>query len=570
MLLRAAVVALSLVLLYDDPGLEEWEDVDAINAQDREELRRTAAQPHHKMAPVIQEAAHRPYRPDAGRDDASAFMERGSDHDIIKEDQHLMKNSHGFHAPMGEDAPVDVSLSPNQSGRTVNSQDRNHDAFPQKQSPPSQLHIGTRGRGPPWRPVADFCCVSLSIFSIIRLVWKRLRNKQRSQSQPATEATLPDSNTLLQFHSRCIRGLSDKGSWQVAFLEGFANDLLDAMRSVCAESGSAVIEDFQMADVRNIIVPFTPPEPYRFQCSLRKEQIDMQMCGQIKVVTTRGQSRCPCQSVDDDLVCLLHCDAERTTNPDVCGLLCQKDSLLSKSQVTKWFQSTIKRAWGLVSHKYEFDLNIGYVDTPGALQVRFRSGKVVSFTVNPVVKFNADAYFLMSHTPRSSDTTWALSLGGYEERFFKEMTRSLPANSCVNQTLEIALFLHRRQAVLTGGSELKDSHFKMALMHLLLIREPPQWKPRHLAHRLKDLLDFVSRSLEKKTLRHVLVGTPLIRKVAEVPAELTQADAVNLFRPLLMHNCLHRNAVKHFQEILRNARILIDDYVNLHSGPEAQ
>lgn len=577
MFLRALVVALSLVLLYEDPGMEERENVAALNMQGQEELRRNGAQGDHKMTPAIQEVSHQPHRPDASRGDADVFMlEESSDRDV-------RKNSHIVHTPRGEDTQVDVSLSPNQSGKTVGSQHQNHDVFSsEKQSPPSQLHIGTSKKGRLDYAVADyFWCLwnVFSIFSMIHLIRKclgrPLQNKHQTQNDlkmcPVAEVTLPDSNTLLQFHSRCIRALSDNRSWEFAFLEGFANDLLGVMRSVCDESGSMVIKDFHMADVRNIIVPFTPPEPYRFQCFLQKNQIDMQMCGQIKVVGTQSPSRCPCQSLDaDDLVCLLHCDAEQRIKPDVCGLFCLKDSLLSKSQVTKWFQSTIKQAWGIISHKYEFELNIGYIDTPGALQVRFRSGKKLSFTMNPAVKLNADAYFLTSHTPSSLDNIWTLSLGGYEDRFFNEMMRYLPVNSCVNQTLEIALFLHRRQAVLTGGSELKDSHFKMALMNLLLIREPLQWEPRHLAHRLQDLLDFVRKSLEKKMLPHVLVGNPLIRNVVKLPAELTRAHAVNLFHPLLMHNCLHRNAVKHYQEILRNAQILINDYVNLCSGPEAR
>lgn len=577
MLPRALVVALSLLLLYDDPGLEEWEDVIAITMRESEELRKNGAQPGHKMAPVIQEVTHQPCRPDTGGDDASVFMlEEGSDHDNFKEDQNLMQISHVVPTPTGEDTQVDVSLSPNQLGKTVSSQHQNHEVFSsEKHSSPSQCHIKTREKRP-----ADYFWCMCNMFSIVSMICvvkncleRALLKKHATLSEqaayPATKVSLPDSNTLLQFHSRCICALSDKRSWEIAFLEGFANDLLDVMRSLCDENGSMVIKDFQMADERNITVPFTPPEPYRFQCFLRKDPVDMQMCGQIKVVRTEGQRRCPCQSLDaDDLVCLLHCDTEKRIKPDICGLFCLKDSLLSKSQVTKWFQNTIKQAWGILSHKYEFELNIGYIDTLGALQVRFRSGKKVNFTMNPVVKFNPGTYFLTSHTPSSSDNIWILSLGSYEDRFFKEMTRHLPVNSCINQTLEIALFLHRRQALLTGGSELKDTHFKMALMHLLLIRDPPQWKAEHLAHRLQDLLDFVMKSLEKKMLRHVLLGNPLIRKAAKVPAELTQAGAVNLFHPLLIHNCLHRNAVKHFQEILRNAHILIDDYVNLCSGPE--
>lgn len=567
MLLRVFVVALSLSYLCDDPGLEELEEVTTISMQDGTELRRDGAQPHHKMAPVIQEVTRQPCRPGAGSNDASVSKPgKGGDRDNLK-GQHLVMNvnqetSRAVQAPARED----VSLSPNQSGSG------SHHVTSSKEPPPPS---------PPAQAIAagerdDLWCLwnMISILSMIHIFRKYLGRAFQHQippilaTHPACEVALPDSKTLQQFHSRCIRGLSVKRIWEITFLEGFVTDLLEVMRSACDRSGGVAIEGFQMDNVGNIIVPFTPTEPYRFQCFLLKDQLDMQMCGQIKLVQTQSGSCCHCRSSHaEEVLCLLHWDANGS---DLCGSLSTKDSLLSKSQVTKWFQSTIKQAWEIISHRYQFEVNIGYVDTPGALRVRFRSGKVVNFTMNPVVKFNTDAYFFRSHTTSSSDTIWTLSLGGYEDRFFKQMTRDLPVNSCFNQALEIALFLHRRQTLLTGGSELKDSHFKMALMHLLLIRDPSQWEPRHLEHRLRDLLDFLNRSLEKKMLHHVLVGNPLIRKVAEVPAEFIQADSLNLFHPLMIHNCLHRNAVKHFQEILRNARMLVDDYVHLCSGPEAQ
>lgn len=581
MLLRVFVVALSLLYLCDDPGLEELEDVATINMQ---ELQGDGAQPHHKMAPVIQEVTHQPCRPGAGSNDASICKpEKGGDHDNLKEGQHFLTNvnretSRTVQAPMRED----VSLSPNQSGSTDDSRRQKHHVTSSKEQPPlSHLYISASEKRPPAQAGErdDLWCLwnMFSILSMIHIVRKYLGRAFQHQippvlaTHPACEVALPDSKTLQRFHSRCIRGLSEKRIWETSFLEGFVNDLLDVMRSVCDRSGGVAIEGFQMDNARNIIVPFTPPEPYRFQCFLLKDQPDMQVCGQIKLVETQSRRCCHCQSSHaEEVLCLLHWDAKPRIRSDVCGSLSTKDSLLSKSQVTKWFQSTIKQAWEIISHRYQFEVNIGYVDTPGALRVRFRSGKVVNFTMNPVVKFNTDAYFFRSHTTSSSDTIWTLSLGGYEQRFFKQMTGYLPVNSCFHQTLEIALFLHRRQTLLTGGSELEDSHFKMALMHLLLIRDPSQWEPRQLEHRLRDLLEFLERSLEKKMLRHVLVGNPLIGKVAEVPAEFIQADSVNLFHPLMLHNCLHRNAVKHFQEILRNAQMLVDDYVHLCSGPEAQ
>lgn len=581
MMLREFVLALSLMYLCDDPGLEEREDVGETNAPDLEGLWGTSAQPGCKMAPAIQEVASQPSRlRGEGRGDASVITpEEGGDRDVLEEDRRFEANGNEISpAPMGKDDRVDASLSPNRSGKAEGSQHRKHQVFPRQQSPlslTSERGLERAHADREWDYLWNLIWNTFSIFSMIHFIKKYLgpllNNRQRQPapaSRPAAEVTLPDSGTLLQFHSRCVRALSEKRSWEIAFLEGFASDLLSALRSVC---GGVVIEDFQLDDSRNVVVPFAPPEPSSFRYFLQKDPRGVPMCGRIQLVEARRPTCCHCQSSDaDDLVCLLHCETDRRDEADVCGGLWLKDSLLSKSQVTRWFQGALKEAWGIVSHRYEFELSIGYVEAPGALQVRFRSGKKVSFTMNPVVRFNADAHFVASHVPGGPDDTWTLSLRGYEERFFKQMTRHLPADSCVNQTLEIALFLHRRQAALTGGSELKDSHFKMALMHLLLITEPSQWGAKHLARRLRDLLGFVEKSLEKKMLHHVLVSSPLSRKVAQVPAELAQADASNLLHPLVMHGCLHRNAVKHFQEILSNAHILIDDYVNLCSRPEVQ
>lgn len=556
MLLRVFVVALGLTYLCDDPRPEEWEDVAAITTADREGFERNGdgPQPSNKMAPAIQEVARR------GTDDSGAFKEEGGD--VLEGEGRAATTSH-----LVQGAQVDVSLSPNQSGNAAGSRRPKNGTFVSKEQL-SQLRAGTSEKGPPAE--RDYLrCVwnAFSIFSVIHFIRKHLGKalQQRGRAQPVP-AALPDSSTLERFHSTCVGVSSEKRRWEAAFLEGLASDLLVAMRAVCDES--MAIEDVRVADPRHVVVPIAPPEPYGFRCSLLEDPAGVHACGQIKLVETGSPSCHHCQLSDaDDVVCLLHFDAEPRTRPDVLGRFCLEGSLLSKSQVTKWFRSAVKRAWGVVSHKYEFELNVRAADAPVALQVRFRSGKEVSFTMSPVVKFDADSHFLACNVPGSSDDMWTLSLGGYEDRFLKRMTEH---PSCVRQTLDIALFLHRWQAALTGVSELKDAHFRMALMHLLLLRGPAQWRPQHLASRLRDLLDFLEKSLEEKTLRHVLVGDPSAGKVADVPAEFTRAGAVNLFHPLATHSCLHRNAVKHLREILSNANMLIDDYVHQRPGHEVQ
>ncbi|KAM9363610.1 inositol 1,4,5-trisphosphate receptor-interacting protein [Symphorus nematophorus] len=607
-LLRVFVVALSL-LTYprDDPGVEEWDDIITVGMQEYEErLLRGGDKLDHEMAPVSEEV-----RRNEKTGPLNDFKNIQSDQHVTEKDKmsvledmtvtkqeednfdHKIPQGGHFLPNLDPSQPQDSKSEPETALKTSpfhrpqgqQEKPEEKEAFNSKEqeSSRSRLHTET-SENEASEAIANwekdylfYIWNTFSIISMIRLFRKYLgRTSQMQQEETmnctAAEVALPDSDTLQRFHSRCVS--SDKKWREEEFLEGFANDLLDAMRTVCDGNGGMVIEDFQMVDVYDIIIPFSPPDPYSFQCLLSNNQAsdllpDMQVCGQIKLVEKKKvQNGCPCQSPDaDDMVCLLHCETDKVEMKmtDVCdGLLCMKNSpFLSKSQVTRWFQSTIKQAWALISHKYEFELNIRYIDAPGALVVRFRSGKRITFSMNPVVKFNTDAYFFITPCcPNNFDTFWRLSLTNYEDRFLENISKRLPDNSCHSQTLEIVRFLHRRQAALFGSSALKDSHFKTALMYLLLTKDPSQWKPNNVACRLRDLLNFMERSLKKKLLHHVLIGNPLTQKVIELPAEFTQAKTVNLFHPLVVHDCIYRNTVMHFQEMLRNAYMLIHEYVD--------
>lgn len=630
-LLRVCVLALGL-LTMDDPGFEEWDDTVTVDMQKHEErLLRGGEELDHQMTPVREEIANtddggprdgvKNIQSDqhaTGKDKMPTLGDVAVTKQDSEEDDH--KSSGGGHftansdpsQPQNSDSEPETVLKTSQTDHEQNgnmkskqgdniqtdSSFRDPSRPHGQQGKPEEKMLSssekTRGRasllflsenGTLVKAIADWDFLwyvwnTLSIIFTIRFLRKYLRrNSQMKQGETrafavkcsAAEVLLPNSDTLQRFHCKWIQ-ISSSNKWK-DFLEGFANDLLEAMRTVCDRNDGMVIEDFQMVDACDIIVPFAPPDPYSFQrllCNFQANDLlpDMQVCGQIKLVKNKKiQNGCPCQSPNsDDMVCLLHCESEKvkTKITDACDdLLCmKKSSFLSKSQVTRWFQSTIKQAWDQISHKYEFELNIRYMGAPGALVVRFRSGKRISFNMNPVVKVNTDAHFFITPgSPNNLDTFWALSLTKYEDQFLEHISKRLPKDSCHSQTLDIAFFLHKRQAALSGGSELKEFHFKIALMHLLLAKDPSQWKPSYLACRLRDLLVFIERSLEKKLLHHILIGNPLTRRVIELPAEFTQAKAVNLFHPLVVHNCIYRSAVMHFQEMLRNAHMLIQDYV---------
>ncbi|XP_017272407.1 inositol 1,4,5-trisphosphate receptor-interacting protein [Kryptolebias marmoratus] len=609
--LRVFVVALGLLLCPRDPGVEESDHIiapDSHNPEERlprEREKLDQATPlSDKMTPDGNEGPH---------DDINITPEQQSQSDqhstetiVTKEprersDHKLPKKSANESDTNPQEHNSDLKTKQNGKDVLNNSATKEPGNLQERDKKPEQMeerkspfpHVQTKAAETEtaeaaladWeRDYLWYIWNTFSIISMMRFFGKYLKrhfqmNQEVTGTFPAgcrvAEVLLPDVATLHYFYDKCVQISSEKKGRDGEFLEGFANDLLDAMRNISDDNGSMVIEDFQVGNASDIIVHVTPPDLYGFQCQLVNNQVsdlllDMQVCGQIKLVEERIQNGCPCQSeAEDDMVCLLHCESKKikTKMVDVCDGLCSKNTpFLSKGKVARWFQRTIKQAWAQISHKYEFELNIPYIEAPGALVIRFRSGKMICFNMNPVIKFNAEAHFFI--TPWSSnnlDIFWTLSLTNYEDHLLEYLSKRLPKNSCHDQTLDIACFLHKRQSVLSGSTALKDYHFKMALMHLLLTKKPSQWNSNLLACRLQDLLEFMEKSLEKKLLTHVLIGNPLA-KVIDLPTELTKAKPVNLFHPFFVHNCIYKNAVTHFQEMLRNADMLIHDYVAQHTN----
>ncbi|XP_029993648.1 inositol 1,4,5-trisphosphate receptor-interacting protein [Sphaeramia orbicularis] len=632
--LRVFVVALGLLMSpKNDPGLEEWDTITTGEMQTHEErLLREGEKLDQEMASGSQTEMH---TDDKGTENAAKNVyDELNDAQIKESDQHVTENDAApllevnvgnDHKLLDEHLIDDVDL-PHKSKMYPETSQIDHDDDQmvnrnlqldtlrnQREDIQSDGHLRDLGTSQ-WQQESTeakevphqrtktsenqtskkalveeeekdylwYIWNTLSVVSLIRFFWKYMgKNSQMRHNKgspllvtySADDVSLPDSNTLQRFHSKCVQVTSTKKEIEAEFLDGFTNDLLEAMRTICEKNCDMTIEDVQIVDAYNICVPLSPPEPYSFKCLPWNSQIcdillNMQICGQIKLVENKTtQISCHCQTAGaEDMVCLLHCDSQKieTEITDAYdGLLCQKNSpFLSKLQVSRWFQSTIIQAWSLISHKYEFELDICKTDAAGSLVVRFRSGKKIHFCMNPVVTFNTDAhYFITPYSPVKLDTFWTLSLISYEDCFLEHISQRLPDNSCHIQVLEIAHFLHKRQTVLSGSSTLKDFHFKIALMHLLLTKDPSVWKAHFVAYRLQDLLAFMGHSLETKQLYHVLIGNPLTQGIIQLPAEFVQGKPVNLFHPLVAHKCIYRNALMHFQEMLRNANMLIHDYV---------
>ncbi|KAM5271834.1 inositol 1,4,5-trisphosphate receptor-interacting protein [Ctenodactylus gundi] len=405
---------------------------------------------------------------------------------------------------------------------------------------------------------------------------------------PLQGLTLPNKALLGHFYERCIRGATADAARTREFVEGFVDDLLEALRSLCNRDTDMEVEDFigvgsmyenWQADrplLCHLFVPFTPPEPYRFYpelwCCNRSVPLDRQGYGQIRVGQADGDPLgCICgkTTLGEDMLCLLHGrNSSEQPGGEMQDLLCARESPhLDTMQVMRWFQAAITRAWHRIAHKYDFDLAFSQLDTPGSLKIKFRSGKCIPFNLIPVIQYDDSDLYFVSHLPRepfrvtpASSTDWLLSFAVYERHFLRMMLKTLPEGACHLSCLQIASFLLSKQHRLTGPSGLRNYHLKTALLHLLLSRQATDWRAAQLDTRLHELLCFLEKSLLEKKLHHFFVGNCKLPEVVGLPEAVRRAEPLNLFRPFVLQRSLYHRTVDSFYEMLKNAPALISEY----------
>ncbi|XP_036412887.1 inositol 1,4,5-trisphosphate receptor-interacting protein [Colossoma macropomum] len=432
----------------------------------------------------------------------------------------------------------------------------------------------------------------LSLMSVIRLLRKFIgRNSGTSGSTSpimkgkklsgTINISLLDHKVLSCFYEECVQIPPNTRERVCDFVEGFVDELLEAARVTSNKGNDMQIGDFVgigslyelwatgKTVVCDLYVPITAPKSYSFDFEL-----DMPACGRIKLVKAENTSNgCPCNDGmmddDDDMLCLIHPHKETSSviTDAVDGPLCQENTpYLAKTQVIKWFRKTFSKAWGENSHKYEFELAFRNQAAPGALRVRLRSGQVILFNITPVVQVKGSDIYLVSYLPNQcsfSDTHWPISLASYENALLKHFTKSLPYDSCHIQCLQILSFLHKQQIQLTGKCWLTSYHLKITLLHLLFTTNPLEWKSEQLAGRLTDMLIFLDQRLEARNFYHSLVGNPLVPSIIGLPKEVKLAKPTNIFQPLVSDRKLYLKTVQHLQELVKNAPVLIHEYVSV-------
>lgn len=452
----------------------------------------------------------------------------------------------------------------------------------------------------------DFWSVMSMIVFLMIEVWRQDFLDKSPQEQSKEEDDLmvngsnchglpfPSKTMLAIFHDQYIRTTTHDTPRTKEFVEGFADDLLEALRSVCNRDADMEVEDsicvgsmyenwrLNKPLICDLLVPFAPPEPYYFCCQpwITSKSIipNQQSYGTILVCGPEDPSGCVCdrKKLGEDMLCLLHNPSSKKKVTNDVNLLCSKESnYLDTDQVMKWFQTAITKAWGRISHKYEFELTFNHLDYPGALRVKFKSGKVISFNISPVVQYeDSDLYFISQFpsmdraTDLASSVHWNLSFAVYERRFLKDIAKHLPGNSCHLSCLQIITFLHSKQCDITGPSGLTSYHLKTVLLHLLLTRSYYDWSNIMLEDRLRDMFKSLEKCLLEKRLHHFMIGNSKLPETVSLPEHFHTAEPLNLFRSFVLNRDLYKKTLSMFYEMLKNATVVINEYsFYLPTGP---
>ncbi|TSK17879.1 Inositol 1,4,5-trisphosphate receptor-interacting protein [Bagarius yarrelli] len=397
-----------------------------------------------------------------------------------------------------------------------------------------------------------------------------------------TNIPIPDHQVVRCFYDQRVRVSPGTCGRVCEFVEGLVDELLEAARDVSNKETDIQIGDFirvgslyelwavGKTTVCDLYVPVTAPRSHEFDVELWKEKdASCSGFGKVKMMKVENiSSSCPCMDGNpdnEDLLCLLHSHNEtrKIIENAVGGPLCQGNTpYLSKKQVTRWFRTIIRKAWREISHKYEFELGFRNKIAPGAFRVRFRSGQTVLFNITPVVQFKASKVYLLSHLSTNQNTPnthWPISFAKYEKVLLQYFNKTLADNSCHITCLQILSFLHKQQNSLTGKCGLTSYHLKSTLLHMLMYK-PTEWKNEQLNDRLMDMLAFLEQRLLAKEFHHSLIGNPLVPKDILLPKEFQSMKPTNIFLPMILDDECYLNTVKHFQEMVKNTPIQIQEY----------
>ncbi|XP_003471751.3 inositol 1,4,5-trisphosphate receptor-interacting protein-like 1 [Cavia porcellus] len=384
----------------------------------------------------------------------------------------------------------------------------------------------------------------------------------------------PSQEALEFFYKHHIQNAIRDLSGTCEFVESFVDDLIEACRMLSRPEAHLQLEDclgigaaFEKCGILHkihkfdVLVPIVPPQGTMFVLEMRDPALGRR-CGSVLV-----ESECVCkrEKLLGDVLCLVHHHRSPLAGSGKChssikGSLCTGVHL-DVYKTVQWFRSLVDSAWALVAHKYDFKLSLPPSPTSCKLRLDYPSGRILSISLVLGVQREDTLVYLVSQAPEQEQLTsvhWPESFAACEHLFLKLVGRFAPENTCHLKCLQIILSLQDHQRLPNGESHpiLTAYHFKTALMHLLLQLPLTDWQHSMLSRRLQDLVWFLGRGLQQRSLHHFLIGNPFLPLTIPVPKTFRNAEPVNLFQHLVLNSTAHAQAVEEFHNLLTQLKTL--------------
>ncbi|XP_020014231.1 inositol 1,4,5-trisphosphate receptor-interacting protein-like 1 isoform X1 [Castor canadensis] len=384
----------------------------------------------------------------------------------------------------------------------------------------------------------------------------------------------PSQEALESFYKHYVQNAIRDLPCTCEFVESFVDDLIEACRVLSRREAHPQLEDclgigaaFEKWGTLNktqkfdILVPIVPPQGTMFVLEMKDPALGRR-CGCVRV-----ESECMCkrEKLLGDVLCLVHHHRDHSVVLGKCtssikSALCTGIHL-DVGKTMQWFRNMVSNAWALVAHKYDFKLSLPPSTTSCKLRLDYRSGRFLLISLVLGVQREDTLVYLVSQAPEQEQLTsvdWPESFAACEHLFLKLVGRFAPENTCHLKCLQIISSLQNHQSLPPGASHpiLTSYHFKTALMHLLLRLPLTDWQHNMLSHRLQDLLWFLGRGLQQRSLNHFLIGNTFLPLTIPIPKTFRNAEPINLFQHLVLNPVAHSQAVEEFHNLLTQVKTL--------------
>ncbi|KAG2469062.1 inositol 1,4,5-trisphosphate receptor-interacting protein-like 1 [Polypterus senegalus] len=358
------------------------------------------------------------------------------------------------------------------------------------------------------------------------------------------------------------------------FVEGLVDSLLDIIYDMHC---GIVVEDcigvgcmfekwggIRSSFVYDVLVPLQFPDEYTIHMEA-DDDFSIPPCkrgyGTIALVQ---KCSCTCSTHGlEGMLCLIHRKLTRQQHNNISLL----ESLLTSTGhfdaaiVLPWFGTMLQKAWSKVFYKYGFKISFS-PSSPCRLMLVYPSNRSFSINIIPAVQYKYSQVYYVPLLPSPevpTDIYWLQNFSIYEARFLKFITKSIPGISCHLKCLQTLIFLMEcRSFQKADGTFLTSYHLKTVLLHLLVFQPPELWQASYFAERLCDILRFLGHSLDERWLSHFVIGNKV--SIDNIPEVFSQAEPLNLFRPLVANKNLYLTAKNEYLELL--------SHVNSISGEE--